>query len=453
MRASEHRMPVFGHENQVCVQREGTVPACADLIVLGHETKYDGRVQLRYSFRLDPTPGQRQALARAFGCARVVWNDALAIRKAAREAGQPWPKTGDLSKRLITEAKRTPGRTWLSDAPVGVMQQSLRDLDTAYRNFFDSLSGKRKGPRVREPRFKSRKDNRQAVRYTVSDRFSVRPDGKLRLPKIGEVKVRWSRDLPSVPSSVTVVKDASGRYFASFVVVTDEMEDLGRFRAGDDYMETGIDLGLTHFAVLSDGRKVESPKFLRRAEKKLKKLQQSLARKQKGSSNRRKAVLKVARAHAHVADARRDFHHKLSTTLIRENQAVYVEDLCVAGLGRTRLAKSVHDAGWSSFVGMLEYKAARYGWYFGKIGRFEPSSQTCTNCWAIDGKKPLSVRTWMCSGCGATHDRDVNAAKYVLAAGRADRVNARGGQVRPQRAAAPAAETGTRRSEPAGATR
>lgn len=410
-------------------------------------------MQLRYNFRLDPTPGQRIALAKAFGCARVVWNDALALRRTAHEAGQPWPKTGDLSKTLITEAKRTPERAWLADAPTGVLQQSLRDLDAAYRSFFDSLSGKRKGPKVREPRFKSRKDSRQAVRYTVSDRFAVRPNGRLRLPKVGEVAVRWSRELPSVPSSVTIIRDPSGRYFASFVIVTDEAVDLGRFPAGDDYAETGIDLGLTHFAVLSDGKKVDAPRFLRRAEKKLKKLQQSLARKEKGSNNRRKAALKVAKQHAHVADARRDFHHKLSTTLIRENQAVYVEDLCVAGLGRTRLAKSVHDAGWSSFVGMLEYKAARYGRHFGKIGRFEPSSQTCTACWAIDGKKPLSVREWTCSGCGAVHDRDVNAAKYILAAGRADRVNACGDQVRPGLVPAQVDEAGTRRSELAGATR
>lgn len=410
-------------------------------------------MQLRYNFRLDPTPGQVRDLAKAFGCARVVFNDGLAARKAAHAAGLPYPKTGDLAKSLITEAKRTPGRAWLSDAPTGVLQQALRDLDTAYRNLFDSIGGRRKGRKVGAPRFKSRKDNRQAVRYTRSDRFKVEFGGKLRLPKVGEVAVRWSRDLPSAPSSVTVVKDAAGRYFASFVVQTDPAVDLERFPSGDTYAETGIDLGLTHFMVRDNGEKIDAPKFLRKAERRLKKLQQSLARKQKGSANRKKAVVKVARAHARVADSRRDFHHKLSTTLIRENQAVYVEDLCVAGLGRTRLAKSVHDAGWSSFVNMLEYKAARYGRTFAKVDRWAPTSQVCSNCGVRDGKKPLNVREWTCGACGAHHDRDVNAARNILtlgrqvAAGHAETLNACGAQVSPGAIPAPRDEAGTRRGD------
>jgi putative transposase len=385
-------------------------------------------MQLRYNFRLEPTPGQRIALARTFGCARTVYNDALRIRRDARQAGAPWPTSGDLSKQLITQAKKTPEREWLSNAPVGVMQQALRDLDTAYRNFFDSLSGKRKGPKAGEPTFRSRRDNRQTARYTRSDYFRVLPNGKLRLPKVGDVEVRWSRDLPSDPSSVTVVKDASGRYFASFVVMTDGSEVLP-----ETTPEVGIDLGLTHFAVLSDGRKVASPKFFRRAERKLKKAQQALSRKVKGSANRKKAVVRVAKAHAKVADARRDFHHKLSTTIIRENQAVYVEDLAVNGLGRTRLAKSVHDAGWSAFVSMLEYKAARYGRTFARVGRFFPSSQVCSACGVKDGPKPLNVREWTCQGCESLHDRDINAARNIriegrkVAAGRAETQNACGG--------------------------
>lgn len=392
-------------------------------------------MQLRYNTRIYPTPGQQQALARTFGCARVVYNDALAARRTARSEGLPFPKSGDLSKRLITQAKQTPERAWLTNAPVGVMQQALRDLDTAYRNFFDSLSGKRKGPKISEPRFRSRRDNRQTARYTRSDAFRVMANGKLRLPKVGGVRVRWSRELPSDPSSVTVVKDAAGRYFASFVVETDPAADLDRF---DDTAQTvGIDLGLTHFAVLSGGRKISAPRFFRRAEKKLRKAQQNLVRKTKGSANRKKAVVKVARAHAHTAAARRDFHHKLSTTVIRENQAVYVEDLAVKGLARTRLAKSVHDAGWSAFVSMLEYKAARYGRVFARVDRFFPSSQLCSACGVKDGPKPLNVREWTCASCGTTHDRDVNAARNIrtegskVAAGQAETVNARGAQVRP----------------------
>jgi len=409
-------------------------------------------VQLRYNFRLDPTPGQVRDLARAFGCARVVFNDGLATRRAARTAGAPYPKTGNLMKLLITEAKKTPDRAWLGEVSNAVLQQSLRDLDVAYKNLFDSISGKRKGPKMREPRFRSRKDNRQAIRF-VRNRFKLRPNGSLHLAKIGEVAVRWSRELPSDPSSVTVVKDASGRYFASFVVQTDPDADLARLPTGDTYAETGIDLGLTHFAVRDNGEKIDAPRFLRKAERRLKKLQQSLARKQKGSNNRKKAVVKVARAHARVADSRRDFHHKLSTTLIRENQAVYVEDLSVAGLGRTRLAKSVHDAGWSSFVNMLEYKAARYGRTFAKVDRWAPTSQVCSACGVKDGLKPLNVREWTCAACGAHHDRDVNAAKNILAlgkavaAGRAETQNACGAQVRPGLVPAPRSEAGTRRGD------
>ena len=204
----------------------------------------------------------------------------------------------------------------------------------------------------------------------------------------------------------------------------------------------GIDLGLTHFAVLSNGTKIDSPRFLRRAEKKLKKAQRELSRKQRGSRNREKARLKVARAHADVADARKEFHHQLSTKLIRENQTVAVEDLAVCGLARGRLAKSVHDAGWSQFVSMLEYKAQRYGRTFVKVGRFEPTSQVCSACGHRDGPKPLDVREWTCPSCGTWHDRDHNAAKNVkAAAGLA--VSACGAQVRPDPVLAQRDETGS----------
>ncbi|GGS14681.1 hypothetical protein GCM10010269_62300 [Streptomyces humidus] len=201
-------------------------------------------------------------------------------------------------------------------------------------------------------------------------------------------------------------------------------------------------IGLTHFAVLSDGTKTDSPRFLRRAEKKLKKAHKELSRKQKGSKNRAKARLKVARAHAKVADARREFHHQLSTKLISENQGIAVEDLPVAGLARTKLAKSVHDAGWSSFIGMLEYKAERYGRDLVRIGRFTPTSQTCSTCGVKDGPKPLNVREWTCAACGTVHDRDTNAAINVkTTAGLA--VSACGAPVRPGAIPAQREETGS----------
>ena len=385
-------------------------------------------MQLRYSFRLYPDTAQRAALARAFGCARVVFNDAIRAREDARAAGETFPSAGELSKKLITQAKRTLERCWMAEVSAVVLQQSLRDVESAYKNFFASLKGTRKGPKLGPPRFKSRKDNRQSIRFTANARWSVTDSGRLNLPKVGEVKVKWSRTLPTTPSSVTVIKDAAGRYFASFVIDTDP--DTDHAAMPDTDRTVGIDLGLTHFAVLSDGTKIDSPRFLRRAEKKLKKAQRELSRKQEGSRNREKARLKVARAHTKVADARREFHHQLSTRLIRDNQAIGVEDLAVNGLARTRLAKSVHDAGWAQFVDMLEYKAIRYGRTLVKIGRFEPTSQVCSACGGKDGPKPLHIREWSCAACGAVHDRDHNAAKNVkTAAGLA--VAACGAQVRP----------------------
>ncbi len=379
---------------------------------------YSALVQLRFNYRVYPTPGQQIELARAFRCARVVFNDGLRPRRQARDAHEKYISDSELSQRLITEAKLTPERAWLGEVSAVVLQQALADLNTAYRNFFHSITGKRKGRKVAPPRLRSRKDNQQAIRFTKNSRFKVLDNGRLRLPKVGDLEVRWSRQLPSDPSSVAIIKDAAGRYFASFVVQTGEDETLPPVDS-----EVGIDLGLTHFAVLSDGTKVAAPKFLRRAARKLKRLQQDLSRKQKGSANRKKAVTKVARAHARVADTRRDWQHKPSTTIIRENQAVYVEDLCVVGLGRTRLAKSVHDAGWAG-------KAARYGRTFGRVDRYFPSTRMCSACGRINDKMALTVRSWDCP-CGSHHDRDVNAAKNVLAAGQADNGNDRGAHVRP----------------------
>ncbi|MFE6954693.1 RNA-guided endonuclease InsQ/TnpB family protein [Streptomyces sp. NPDC057696] len=397
-------------------------------------------MQLRYAFRLYPDTSQQTALAKAFGCARVVFNDAVRAREDARAAGTAFPKIGELSTRLITQAKQTASRSWLGEVSAVVLQQSLRDVETAYRNFFTSVKGTRKGPRIGSPRFKSRKGSRQSIRFTANARWSIMDNGRLNLPKIGAVKVKWSRTLPATPTSVTVVKDSAGRYFASFVIDTDPAADAARMPETDRTI--GIDLGLTHFAVLSDGTKIDSPRFLRRAEKKLKKTQRELSRKQKGSKNRAKARLKVARAHAKVADARHEFHHQLSTQLISENQGIAVEDLSVAGLARTKLAKSVHDAGWSSFVHMLQYKAQRYGRTLVKVGRFEPTSQVCSTCGVKDGPKPLDVREWTCAACGAVHDRDINAAINVkTAAGLA--VSACGVPVRPEPVLAQREETGS----------
>jgi putative transposase len=295
-----------------------------------------------------------------------------------------------------------------------VLQQALADANTAYRNFFAARSGRRKGRKLGAPRFRSRKDRSQSIRFTRAARFRVTDAGRLRLPAIGYVAVCWSRDLPGEASSVTVTMDATGRYHASFVVEVPDQPLPSTDR------EVGIDLGLAHFAVFSDGGKVGNPRHGRRAEAKLRRAQKELARRQRGSNNRVKSRRKVARCHARVADTRRDWLHKLSTTIVRENQAVYVEDLAVSGLARTRLARSVLDAGWSTFAAMLEYKSARYGRTFGKVNRWFPSTRACSACGAVGEAKPLHMREWTCS-CGAVHDRDVNAAINILAAGRADR--------------------------------
>lgn len=379
-------------------------------------------MQLRYNFRVYPTPGQCIALAQACGCARVVYNDNLRAREVAYVAGVALSDT-EVQRRVVTDAKRTPERVWLSQVSSVVLVQACQDARAAYRNWFDSLSGKRKGPKLGKPRFRSRKDNRQAIRLTRNG-FRVRANRKLYVAKLGELKVAWSRELPSEPSSVTIVKDSAGRYFASFVVT---IEDRTLPEADT---EVGIDLGLTVFAVMSNGRKIDSSRFLRQAERRLKKAHQCLSRKEQGSKNRVKARIRVAKAHARVADTRRDWSHKHSTRIVRENQAIFVEDLCVKGLARTRLAKSVHDAGWGMFTRMLEEKARRYGRTFARVDRWFPSTRMCSVCGVVGDKKPLQVREWTCT-CGAVHDRDLNAARNILAAGLAESRNACGGAVSP----------------------
>jgi putative transposase len=393
-------------------------------------------VQVRYRYRICPSPGQQQALARAFGCARVVFNDCLRLREECYAAGE---KISDsmVQRRVITLAKQAPERAWLAEAPSVALVQACNDARRAYRNWFGSLAGQRKGRKIGHPRFR-RKHGRQSIRLTRNG-FALHGE-RLYVAKVGDIRVRWSRGLPSEPSSVTVIREADGRYYASFVVerAAAPLPVCSR--------EVGIDMGLDRLVVTSDGEIIANPRFLRRKERHLARAQRALSRKQKDSRNRSKARRRVAVLHRKVRETRLDHAHKTALRLVRDSQAVYAEDLAVSGLARTRLAKSVHDAGWSQLLRLVAEKAEHYGRQFHRIGQFEPTSRVCSACGVKDGPKPLYVRTWVCGVCGSVHDRDVNAAINILAAGRAERLNACGGDIRPGAALAVASETGTHRS-------
>ncbi len=392
-------------------------------------------MRVRYRYRIYPSPGQQQALARVFGCARVVYNDCLRLRDACHAAGEKISDT-EVQRRVVTLAKLTPERAWLGGVASVALVQACQDARRAYRNWFDSLNGRRKGPAIRHPKPR-RKHRRQSIRLTRNG-FALHGE-RLYVAKVGNIRVEWSRALPSVPSSVTVIKEPDGRYYASFVVE----RETTRLPACD--RDVGIDLGLVSLAVTSDGEVIPNPRFLRTAQRRLKKAQRVLSRRQKGSARWGKARHRVAVLHRKVRETRLDHAHKTALRLVRDNQAVYAEDLAVRGLMRTRLARSVGDAGWSQLVRCIEEKAAQHGRTFARIGRFEPTSQVCSACGVKDGPKPLSVRQWACAACGTVHDRDVNAARNILAAGRADKKNACAAGARPHHVAV-GAEAGTHRS-------
>jgi putative transposase len=372
-------------------------------------------IKRAYRFRCYPTPEQQQALARTFGCARFVYNHMLRLRTDAWFQRQQKVGYHETSSAL-TALKQQPELAWLNEVSSVPLQQSLRHLQTAFGNFF--------AKRAAYPSFKSRHD-RQAAEYTTS---AFKWDGKaLRLAKMDEaLPVRFSRTIPRAAkvTTVTVSRDGAGRYFVS-MLCDDAVQTLPTSEA-----KVGIDLGLTHFAILSSGEKIAAPNTFRKNESKLTKWQRRLARKVKGSRNRAKARVKVARVHAHIADARRDFLHKLSTRLIRENQVIAVETLAVSNMQKNRsLSKSIADAGWAEFLRQLEYKSQWYGRTLVGIDRWYPSSKRCSECGHTVQKMPLKVREWTCPECGSVHDRDINAARNILAAGLA--VSAHGEAVSP----------------------
>ena len=395
---------------------------------------------MRYRYRLQPTLAQQEELARVFGCCRVVFNDALRVREQSYRTGVKLSDT-EVQRRVITEAKTTPDRGWLREAPSVALVQSVNDAHRAFRNFFDSRSGKRKGCKAGKPRMKSRKDNRQSFRLTRNG-FSIRPNGRLFVAKVGELRMRWSRNLPSQPSSVTIIREADGKYYASFVVDVPPtpLPPVGR--------EAGVDLGIARLATIADnnGRRtdVPNPKPLQRKLGKLRRLERTRSRRQKGSKNREKARRRVAIAHSKVARARRDFQHKEALALVRENQVIHVEDLNIAGMVRNRrLARAICDASWAQFIRLIGEKCDRYGRTLHHVSRWLASSKTCSACGHVLGEMPLHLRIWECPTCRTVHDRDHNAARNILAAGRAERQNACGVPVSPPTAEARDNEAGS----------
>lgn len=369
--------------------------------------------QRAFKYRFYPTDSQAAVLSRQFGAARFVWNLGLSVRGDTYHETGLRVTTNDLMKMLPLWKEEF---AWLRTVSDVVLQQVLRDQDRAFKNFFDGLKGKR--PRMGCPRFKSRATARKSVRYTRNG-FRYR-NGHIFLAKMSKpLPIEWSRPLPegADPSSVTVSCDPQGRWFISIVVETDiaPLPVTGR--------AVGVDLGLKTFAVLSDETVIDHPGLLRKKEARLARYQRQMARRRrpKGhapSANYLKAKKKVAKQHAKVADARRDFLHKASTDIVRTYDVIVIEDLAVKNMVKNRhLAKSVSDSGWASFRSMLDYKAQWYGKRLVVIDRFAPTSKTCSDCGEKNNKLALSDREWACTDCGTLHDRDLNAAKNILAAG------------------------------------
>ncbi|MFF7769650.1 RNA-guided endonuclease InsQ/TnpB family protein [Streptomyces massasporeus] len=376
-------------------------------------------VKRAFKYRFYPTDAQAVDLSRTFGCVRKVYNMALAARTEAW--AQEERVNYNQTSAMLTEWKKTEELAYLNEVSCVPLQQALRHLQTAFAHFF--------AKRARYPRFKVRKKSRASAEYT-SSAFRFR-DGRLTLAKMADpLAIVWSRPLPegASPSTVTVSRDSAGRWFVSMLCEDPFVKPLTPMHAA-----VGIDVGLDHLLTLSTGEKIANPRHERRDRERLARAQRELSRKAKGDgTNRRKALRKVAKIHARIADRRRDVLHKLTTRLVRENQTLVIENLSVRTMVKNRsLARAIHDAAWAEYRSLLEYKARWYGRDVIVVDRFFPSSKLCSVCGSLAEAMPLNVRTWTCSSCGTPHDRDVNAAENLLAAGLA--VSVCGAGVRPQR--------------------
>lgn len=362
-----------------------------------------------YRYRFYPTPEQEALLRRTCGCVRYVWNWALETRSTAYV--QHGERIGYVAlSAALTALKADPEHQWLGEVSSVPLQQTVRHQQQALAGFFDK--------RARYPRFRAKRRGRQSAEFT---RSAFRWDGaRVWLAKMVEpLPVRWSRPLPEgcAPSTVTVSLDTAGRWHVSILV-----DDPTVARLPPSASAVGMDAGISSLVTLSTGEKLTNPRHERTDRQRLTKAQRDLSRKQKGSTNRAKARRRVARVHARIADRRRDHLHQLSTRLVRENQTVVIEDLSVRNMVRNHtLARAISDAAWNDLRGMLEYKAGWYGRSLIVVDRWYPSSKLCSKCGHLLDVLALSVREWTCPACGAVHDRDVNAARNILAAGLAER--------------------------------
>ena len=371
-------------------------------------------MKVRFSYRIYPTSQQQKALFRLFGCVRVVFNDSLALCRMSSKL----PKVSELQKAFVTLSKQTNDRKWLSEVSAIPLQQSIADLGVAYKNFFASLKSNKK---VGYPKFK-RRSNRQSARFTRSG-FSIKRS-KVYLAKIGLLTTKWSRPLPSEPSSVTVIKDCANRYFLSFVV---EIKPISKPAPRESI---GVDLGIKIFAAVSNEEKIYAP-CLKQLDRKMRKMQKRLSMSKIGSRRREVLKLKLAKIHAAAwrlptllrngdsrsanADKRKDFLHKLSTRLVRDNKLVVLEDLAVSNMVKNRkLARAIFQQGWNLFRTMCEAKSNKYlDREVRVIDRWQPTSQICSSCGYKWGKLDLSVREIVCLGCGKSCCRDTNAAEII----------------------------------------
>ena len=366
--------------------------------------------QLRgFKYRFYPTSAQRLELAQTFGCARFVYNWALASRTNSYYHDSVSLSYTDTSNAL-TKLKKDPEKLWLKQVSAVPLQQGLRHLNTAFQNFF---KGKTKYPRFKK------KNNRQSAHYAPNAFKWI--DGKLTLAKMSQpLKIRWSRYFTGEPRSVTISKDPSNRYFVSFLV-EEELEQWEQ-TALKDYAthkgKIGVDLGVKDVLVTSTGFASGNPKHASKYQARLKTLQRRLAKKKKGSNNRYKARLKVAKLHAKIADCRKDFLHKLTTQLVRENQAIYTETLAVKNMmANHKLAKAIADCGWGEALRQFQYKCKWHDRKLGAIDRWFPSSKRCNPCGHILNKLSLDAREWICPSCNNLNLRDRNAALNILAVG------------------------------------